>query len=89
MRFITFGLFAFLILGFILQNLRLSRLNRWWVKIDTKSPDCTYYFGPFDSSGEAHAHESGYREDLEKEGAIDMTVTIKRCNPPNLTIDRD
>ncbi len=87
MKLLTFALFVFLSIGFILQSLRASRLSQWWVKIDTRSPDCTYYFGPFDSSQEAHAHQSGYEEDLLKEGAKDVVTTIKKCNPGELTID--
>jgi hypothetical protein len=66
----------------ILQLLGLA----FWVEIVTDNPQCTYYFGPFLSEAEARERESGYREDLENEGAQGIRVTIKRCKPTNLTI---
>ncbi|MEB3339055.1 MAG: DUF1816 domain-containing protein [Leptolyngbyaceae bacterium] len=57
-----------------------------WVEISTIEPDCTYYFGPFQSRAEAEAHQAGYIEDLENEGAKQIKATIKRCNPQVLTI---
>ncbi len=57
----------------------------WWVEISTKSPHCLYYFGPFDSFAEAQSHKPGYVDDLEKEGALGITVEIKQCQPVILT----
>jgi hypothetical protein len=59
----------------------------WWVEITTAQPRCTYYFGPFASSDQAHSAKSGYIEDLEKENAQGISVIVKRCKPANLTID--
>lgn len=59
----------------------------WWVEITTAQPRCTYYFGPFLSSSQAQEAKSGYVEDLEKEDAQEIKVTVKRCKPTNLTID--
>jgi hypothetical protein len=59
----------------------------WWVEIITETPRCTYYFGPFSSSKEAEAAQSGYIEDLEQEGAQGIKVDVKRCKPSSLTID--
>lgn len=70
----------------LLLNLFHSLGWAWWVEIVTQNPRCTYYFGPFLSSKEAHAGKAGYIEDLEQEGAQGITVTIKRCKPVNLTI---
>ncbi len=58
----------------------------WWVEIVTKTPRCTYYFGPFLSINEANAAKAGYVEDLEQEGAQGIIVDVKRCKPANLTI---
>jgi hypothetical protein len=60
----------------------------WWAEIVTDTPRCTYYFGPFASSGEAEAAKAGYVEDLRQEGATNIRVTIKRCkpDPKNLTL---
>lgn len=66
----------------ILQFLGLA----FWVEITTKTPQCTYYFGPFLSKKDAEAAQGGYVEDLESEGAQGIAVTVKRCKPTNLTI---
>ena len=58
----------------------------WWVKIDTERPQCTYYFGPFDSAMEAEQSQSGYVEDLEDEGAKGIAVQISQYQPIALTI---
>jgi len=59
----------------------------WWIEVATGSPRCTYYFGPFSSVGEANAAQAGYVEDLEKEGAQEIVVDVKRCRPGQLTIE--
>jgi Domain of unknown function (DUF1816) len=57
-----------------------------WVEVVTESPCCTYYFGPFSSFPEAEAALSGYKEDLEAEGAVVVGLATKRCKPEQLTI---
>ena len=58
----------------------------WWVAIQTKNPQCTYYFGPFESALEARGLQEGYLEDLRQEQAQGITVEIKQCQPEHLTI---
>ncbi len=58
----------------------------WWVKIITQTPRCTYFFGPFDSAGEAQEYRSGYIEDLEDEGAQGIEVLVLQDRPETLTI---
>jgi hypothetical protein len=60
----------------------------WWVEVQTSVPQCTYYFGPFDYHDEAKASRAGYVEDLEGEGASDIVVRVKQCQPDVLTIDQ-
>jgi hypothetical protein len=57
----------------------------WWVEISTAQPHCLYYFGPFESADEAQAHQPGYFEDLQIEGAQGITTTIKQGQPEILT----
>jgi hypothetical protein len=57
----------------------------WWVEISTVAPHCTYYFGPFHHLTEARDAHPGYVEDLRNEGAQEIAVTIKRCQPKVLT----
>ena len=61
----------------------------YWVKIETKTPSCTYYFGPFISSKEAELSKLGYLEDLAQEGAADITTKVSRCKPTELTVIRE
>ncbi|MEO0489682.1 MAG: DUF1816 domain-containing protein [Cyanobacteria bacterium P01_A01_bin.123] len=64
--------------------------NEWWIEISTGSPRCTYYFGPFTSESEAAAEKPGYIEDLEQEGAQQITSIVKRCGRPDmLTVEDD
>lgn len=61
----------------------------WWVEVKTEAPKCTYYFGPFVSTEAAEAARPGYVEDLQGEGAQNISVVIKRCKPARLTIADD
>ncbi|MGV0025897.1 DUF1816 domain-containing protein [Phormidesmis priestleyi] len=74
------NIFKQVIAGFV-----QAMFKQWWVEITTADPQCTYYFGPFNSSLEARKLYSGYVEDLEGEGAQGITVTIKLCKPEILT----
>ena len=69
----------------IFQSLGLA----WWVEVVTKTPCCTYYFGPFWSAAEAEAALNGYVEDLVQEGAQGISTSVKRCKPGKLTIAED
>jgi len=66
----------------VLTQLRLD----YWVEIVTEEPCCTYYFGPFEQLAEAQAGIPGYVEDLRGEGAQQIAVTVKRCQPQVLTL---
>jgi hypothetical protein len=59
----------------------------WWLEIQTSQPNCTYYFGPFDSEAEAETLRGGYIEDLENEGAQNIRFALHHCSrPETLTI---
>ena len=71
----------------LLSLFGLQETASYWLKIDTKVPKCTYYFGPFDSPWEARLSQAGYIEDLVDERAQGIYVELKRCQqPPELTI---
>jgi hypothetical protein len=74
----------------ILENTFSSYMDKaglaWWIEIVTDEPKCIYYFGPFVTKQEAERAQSGYIEDLEAEGAQNITVQIQRCHPVELTI---
>ncbi|WP_299130725.1 DUF1816 domain-containing protein [uncultured Winogradskyella sp.] len=58
----------------------------YWLKITTKVPKCTYYFGPFDSPLEAKALQPGYIEDLMEEEAQGIHIELEQAvQPENLT----
>ncbi|MGL6340261.1 MAG: DUF1816 domain-containing protein [Waterburya sp.] len=62
----------------------------YWLKITTKVPKCTYYFGPFDSPLEAKALQAGYIEDLMEEEAQGIHLELEQAlQPENLTVCED
>lgn len=70
----------------IAANLGLT----YWVEIQTDSPTCTYYFGPFFRRKPAEDSVAGYLEDLEQEGAQNIRVRIQRSKEPEvLTVTED
>lgn len=71
----------------VLIRFPTSQTNQaWWIKVVTEAPQCTYYFGPFDSTREAELAKAGYIEDLEQEGAKKITVFISQSQPKTLTV---
>jgi Domain of unknown function (DUF1816) len=60
----------------------------WWLEVSTASPNCVYYFGPFDSEVEANQAKAGYISDLESEGANVTAVAVtQRSTPDKLTVE--
>jgi len=75
-----------------LNKLGIQKDSRFpfWLKITTKVPKCTYYFGPFDSSSEAKSLQPGYIEDLMAEDAQGIDIKQERVlQPENLTLCED
>ncbi len=58
----------------------------WWIKVQTSTPLCTYYFGPFESRLQATYHQEGYIQDLTEEGASEISLEIEKSQPIVLTI---
>jgi hypothetical protein len=69
----------------LIINLPNFGRGHWWVEITTFIPHCVYYFGPFLDFAEASHMKPYYIEDLIAEGAQNITTTIKRCQPAELT----
>lgn len=61
----------------------------WWIELQTAQPSCLYYFGPFANVSEAENSKLGYIQDLQEEGAQNITVKVRWCKPEQLTILRD
>jgi hypothetical protein len=72
-------------IGRSLLGFKKSQLP-WWVKITTKMPQCTYFFGPFNSAWEAKSHQDDYLEGLLAEKALGISIELEQCQPYNLSI---
>jgi hypothetical protein len=84
-----FSLFLFLIYLALVGIVFSAKNPKWWIKVDTKAPICTYYFGPFESIAEAESNHKDYLQDLQAEGAEDINYVIEKCSPKQLTIPED
>ena len=62
------------------------RKKPWWVEVKTVSPQCVYYFGPFETARQAMLNRDGYIEDLVEEKVCGITVVLKQGLPSNLTV---
>ena len=51
----------------------------WWAKVETQSPDVTYWFGPFLTKRSLRGNLDTFLEDLNNEGSSDITHTLIRC----------
>lgn len=64
--------------------------KEYWLEVKTSSPSCVYYFGPFTTADEASIAQSGYVEDLEREGAQGVQAQVQHCKrPEQLTVYDD
>ena len=70
----------------LFKNLGVKYFQKtpYWLKITTKVPKCTYYFGPFDSPLEAKALQAGYIEDLMAEDALGIHLELEQCLQPEV-----
>ncbi len=80
------GVFLFGLYLIVVSIIFFSTYKKWWIKVETQSPACTYYFGPFDSEQEAHSHKDDYLHDLYEEGAQGIHCVIEKTRPKQLTI---
>ena len=51
----------------------------WWAKVESQSPEVTYWFGPFLTKRSLKGNLNSFVEDLNNEGSIDITHTLIRC----------
>lgn len=72
---------------FALLGIKEQKNLPFWLKITTKVPKCTYYFGPFNSASEAKLLQPGYIEDLMAEEAQGIHIELKQtAQPEQLTV---
>ncbi len=81
--------FVLFLIYLVVVSLLLTNNQKWWVKVDTQVPICTYYFGPFDSVQEAESYHGDYIQDLREEGAQGISYVIEKACPRKLTISAD
>ena len=51
----------------------------WWAKVETQSPEVTYWFGPFLTKRSLRGNLNSFLEDLNEEGSKDISHTLIRC----------
>ena len=69
-----------------LTKLFKNVVQKYWIKVTTAKPLCTYYFGPFLTKKEAMLAQGGFIEDLKTENAEGIKAEVKRCQPQELTV---
>ena len=52
----------------------------WWAKVDTESPNATYWYGPFLTKRSLIENLELFLKDLSKEGSKEIKHIIFRCN---------
>jgi len=71
-----FSLFLFLIYLALVGIVFSAKNQKWWIKVDTKIPVCTYYFGPFESIAEAESNQVDYLQDLQQEEYLQQVIKL-------------
>ena len=51
----------------------------WWAKIETRSPDVTYWFGPFLTRRSLENGLNTFLKDLSEEGSSPIDKQFVRC----------
>ena len=51
----------------------------WWAKVETKTPNVTYWFGPFLTRRSLKVNLSKFLEDLSEEGSESISHSFIRC----------
>tara|TARA_B100000674_G_C37666258_1_gene834895 strand:+ start:210 stop:434 length:225 start_codon:yes stop_codon:yes gene_type:complete len=61
----------------------------WWAKVETQSPQVTYWFGPFLTKRNLNENLKSFLNELTEEGSANISHSLLRCkkNEP-LTIEK-
>mgnify|MGYP001159723006 FL=1 len=51
----------------------------WWAKVETKSPNAIYWYGPFLTKRSLKQKLSFFIKDLSDEGSVDIKHELIRC----------
>ena len=52
----------------------------WWAKINTETPNATYWYGPFLTRRSLNVNLEQFLIDLNEEGSKNIKHIILRCN---------
>lgn len=63
-----------------MRNLANGLGFAWWARVDTHSPDATYWFGPFVRRSTLEAALPEFLEDLRSESPASLDYTLLRTN---------
>ena len=51
----------------------------WWAKVESKSPNVTYWFGPFLTKNSLEQNLRPFLKDLSDEGSMNIKHSLMRC----------
>lgn len=63
-----------------MRNLANGLGVAWWARVETRSPDATYWFGPFVRRGTLEAALPEFLEDLRSEAPASLEYTLQRIS---------
>jgi Domain of unknown function (DUF1816) len=61
-----------------MRNLANGLGMAWWARVETRSPDATYWFGPFVRRSTLVAALPEFLEDLRSEAPASLEYTLQR-----------
>lgn len=63
-----------------MRNLANGLGMAWWARVETRSPDATYWFGPFVRRSTLEAALPEFLEDLRSEAPASLECTLQRTS---------
>ena len=51
----------------------------WWAKVETQTPNATYWYGPFLTKNSLKQNLTYFIKDLSDEGNIEIKHSLMRC----------
>jgi len=61
-----------------MRNLANGLGMAWWARVETRSPDAVYWFGPFVRRGTLEAALQAFLEDLRSESPVSLEYSLLR-----------
>lgn len=63
-----------------MRNLANGLGLAWWARVETRSPDAIYWFGPFVRRSTLEAALPAFLEDLRSEAPASLDYSLERTN---------